>query len=162
MVKLVGASSHNRRVAGSILGQGTYLHCSFHPRSGLIQDATDQCEREKLQYFCLSISHSKSYEKMSLGENKKEKNDRKKHLKSMYFSSYNCAMICYCLFLHRKFSWNNCVSCFKFPSLVSVECVLALGFNHIIPRKLLLGWSSITNNTLLNKIIKPTFSPSLT
>ena len=33
----------HQKVVGSIPGQGTYLGCGFHPHSGHIQEATNQC-----------------------------------------------------------------------------------------------------------------------
>ena len=37
MTELVGVSSHNQKIVGSIPGQGTYLVGRFHPRSGSVQ-----------------------------------------------------------------------------------------------------------------------------
>ena len=41
MAQLVGASSCNQKVAGSIPGQNTYLGCGFDPQSGHVQEATN-------------------------------------------------------------------------------------------------------------------------
>ena len=42
MAELVGVLPPSRKVAGSILSQGTCLCCRFNPQSGCIREATDQ------------------------------------------------------------------------------------------------------------------------
>ena len=37
VAQLVGALSHNRKVAGLVPAQDTYLGCGFHPQSGSVQ-----------------------------------------------------------------------------------------------------------------------------
>ena len=43
VVQLVGASSCNQKVAGSIPSQGTCLGCKFNPQSRYIWEATNRC-----------------------------------------------------------------------------------------------------------------------
>lgn len=60
---LVGVSSHNQKVAGLIVSQGTSLDCWFHLRSGQVREAAPRC-------FSLSSSLSESNEKVYSGEDK--------------------------------------------------------------------------------------------
>ena len=46
----------NEKVVGSMPGQGTHLGCRFSPRSGYIQEATDQCFSLMLMFSFLSHS----------------------------------------------------------------------------------------------------------
>ena len=46
----------HQRVAGSVLGQGTYLGCRFDPWSGCVREATDQCFSFTSMFLFLSLS----------------------------------------------------------------------------------------------------------
>ena len=66
---LVGVSSHNQRVVGSIPGQGTYLGFGFSPWSWSVQEATNWCSCLSLKFLSLPSSLSKrAMKKMSSGE----------------------------------------------------------------------------------------------
>ena len=67
----------HQKVAGLILGQGTDVGCGFNPRSGPVQEATDQCFSLTTMFLSvflsLPYSLSKISEYISLGGNKKIK-----------------------------------------------------------------------------------------
>ena len=77
VARVVGVSSHNRKVAGSIAGQCAHLGCGFEPWSEhigpLVQARTGGSQ---LMFLSLPSSLSESNEKVSLGEDKKKKKTR--------------------------------------------------------------------------------------
>ena len=58
MAQLVGASSHNPKVVGSISSEGAYLGCRFNPWSRCLQEATNQCCSLALMFLSLPSSLS--------------------------------------------------------------------------------------------------------
>ena len=64
VAQLVGLSSRNQKVAGSIPGQGAYLGSRFNSQTRM--------RGSQLMFSSLPPSFSKSKEKMSLGEDKKK------------------------------------------------------------------------------------------
>ena len=75
VAQVVGASSHNLLVAGSISGQGTCLGCGFHPQCRHIWEGSQLTLLSHINCFSLSLRRSlKSMKKqMSSGEDKKTK-----------------------------------------------------------------------------------------
>ena len=70
----VEAWFHNRKIAGSIPNQDTYLGC-LDPRPPVLQEATDRCFSVTLLFISLPLSlplSLKSNEKISLSEDKKK------------------------------------------------------------------------------------------
>ena len=80
VAQLVGVSSGNQKVSGSVPGQGTYLGCRYHPPSKCVQslvqackEATNWCFSLALMFIYLLSSLSKAMkEKMSSSEDKKK------------------------------------------------------------------------------------------
>ena len=71
VVQLVGLSSHNQKVAGSIPHQGTYLDCRFDPRPGAESKQLMPLPSSDVSFTpFLSKNNEK---KFSLGEDSKKK-----------------------------------------------------------------------------------------
>ena len=112
MAQLVGASSHHRKVAGSIPGQGTYLGCgldlwpwcvqslawALQSRSGCLRKAADRCSSLSSMFVSLSSSLpsflSKSNEKKCPQVRTKKKKPQLSKVVPNYISEVGLKTIC--------------------------------------------------------------------